>query len=78
MEPWEEDIHVVLNMGRRRLQVPLPPIPEGHWYCAVDTSRDKPGNILKPAQQEPLKLASYPVAAHSIVVFEARRPVDPG
>jgi hypothetical protein len=63
-------------MGKRRLQMPLPPIPEGHWSRAVDTASDKPENILRPAMQKPLRRALYPVAAQSIVVFEARRPGD--
>ncbi|MGD8631150.1 MAG: glycogen debranching protein GlgX [Gammaproteobacteria bacterium] len=76
MEPWEEDLHVIINMGRRRLQMPLPAIPEGHWYCAIDTARNAPGNILRPAMQLPLQQPACPVAPRSILVCEARRPGD--
>jgi glycogen operon protein len=76
MEPWEEDLHVIINMGKRRLQMPLPAIPEGYWYRAIDTARNAPGNILKPAVQMPLQQASCQVAPRSILVCEARRPGD--
>jgi glycogen operon protein len=76
MEPWEEDLHVIINMGKRRLQMPLPAIPEGHWYCAIDTARNAPGNILKPAMQLPLQQPACQVAPRSILVCEARRPGD--
>jgi hypothetical protein len=76
MEPQEEDLHVMINMGKRTLQMPLPAIPEGYWYCAINTARKAPGNILKPAMQKPLQRASCQVAPRSIVVCEARRPGD--
>jgi hypothetical protein len=69
-------LHVIINMGDRSLLMPLPAIPEGYWYCAIDTSRNAPGNILKPARQKPLQQASRQVAPRSIVVCEARMPVD--
>jgi len=77
LESWEEDVHVFLNMGAEHLHITLPPIPEGHWYRAVDTALEMPASVLRPELQSPMKQQEYRVAEHSIVVFEARRPADP-
>jgi len=72
LEPWEEDLHLVFNMGDRDLRMPLPGLSGRDWYLAVDTSLDTPGDIIAQLLQPMLDRSAYNVASRSVVVFEAR------
>ena len=68
----EEDLHIVFNMSDHGVAMPLPPLPGRVWHRAVDTGQNSPGDILEPKDQLRTKESSYPVASHSVVVFESR------
>ena len=72
LEPWEEDLHIMMNMGNEDLHMPLPGIVGRDWYLAIDTSLQSPHDVTAASRQSPLDSSSYPVHAHSVVVFEAR------
>ncbi len=72
VEPWEEDVHIILNMSDRPRNCPLPGIAGRDWQRAIDTALAAPGDALMPNRQTPLDASSYKVSARSVVVFEAR------
>jgi glycogen operon protein len=72
LEPWEEDLHIMMNMSNEDLHMPLPGIVGRDWYLAIDTSLQSPHDVTAASRQSPLDSSSYPVHAHSVVVFEAR------
>jgi glycogen operon protein len=72
IESWEEDLHIILNMGSRARRLPLPAIAGRDWYCAIDTALAGPGSILPPGRQLLHDASSCKVAPRSVVVFEAR------
>ena len=72
MESWEADLHVIMNMGAKAVQLPLPEHPGLQWHRAIDTAREAPGNIVRQEQQVPHRTPACRVAPHSVVVFEGR------
>jgi len=72
LEPWEEDLHIIMNMSEENLQMSLPDVPGQAWHSAVDTARPSPGDVLPAAQQIPLSGLVCHVRPRSVVVFEAR------
>jgi isoamylase len=72
MEPWEANLHVIMNMGDEQVQLFLPETPGLQWYRAIDTARETPDDVLHPEQQVVHGEAACRVAAHSVVVFEGR------
>ena len=72
VDPWEDDLFVVLNMQDEPLHIPLPAVPEGHWYLAIDTAEQSPLDIMEPAGQPVQDVPVCRVQSHSVVVFERR------
>jgi len=73
VRPADADLHVILNMGARDLEAPLPEHPGHRWCRVVDTSRNSPEDILEPSGLVALPDLVYPAVAHSVVVFESSR-----
>jgi isoamylase len=69
----EEDLHVILNMSGRAVELALPVIPGRRWYLAMDTTRAAPADIVPRERQRPRRKTGCVAAAHSVVVLEARR-----
>jgi isoamylase len=67
----EADLHILLNMSEQAMDADLP-LLGGPWYRAIDTGRDFPTEILKPADQPSLKKNQYRVLPRSVVVLEHR------
>ena len=72
VEPWEEDLHIMMNMSEQRRRFALPGIAGRDWHRTLDTSMASPDDVLMPARPPLLDASSYKVAARSVVVFEAR------
>jgi glycogen operon protein len=70
--PFEEDLHVMLNMSEDFVNMKLPRLRDGKWFRAVDTWLASPQDILEPSEQPPAARARYRVAPRSVVVLEAR------
>lgn len=68
----EEDLHIVLNMSDRGVEVPLPPLSGRAWHRAVDTGQPSPADIFEPSDQPLMAGFTYSVPAHSVLVFESR------
>jgi isoamylase len=73
VRPSDEDLHIVLNMGKQDLEMPLPENPGYHWCRAVDTACDSPQDILEPSMQVEQSDLVYVARSRSVVVFESRR-----
>ncbi len=72
LEAWEEDLFLVLNMGSKKLDMPLPGVAEGGWHVAIDTAGKSPLDIILPVDQSLQSAPVYSVQARSVVVFERR------
>ena len=72
LEPWEESLHIILNMSDKSLQSPLPGMPEHKWHRAIDTARPSPDDVIPVARQSPQHGYACRVRPHSVVVLEAR------
>jgi glycogen operon protein len=72
VQAGEEDLFIVLNMKQDSLDMPLPALPEGHWYLAVDTALPSPQDIRVAHKQVLQTLPVYRLSPHSCVVFERR------
>jgi glycogen operon protein len=68
----EEDLHVILNMSDRAVDVNLPSIPRRHWHLVLDTSLPSPFDIIAQGQQKPYAARNLSAAARSVCVLEAR------
>jgi len=68
----EEDLHIILNMSERPVELPLPRMPEREWYLAIDTSKPSPEDILKPPDQAPITTFTYLASGRSVAVLESR------
>jgi len=68
----EEDLHVIINMSSRALDLELPLIAGRRWHLAMDTARPAPADIVPRARQRPLRAPRYRAARHSVAVLEAR------
>ncbi len=67
----EPALHVMMNMGAMPRSLPLPEVPGGVWFRALDTSLPAPQDISPPQQQERLTGSDYRVGPRSVVVLEA-------
>lgn len=72
VDPNEEDLHVMLNMSERIVDMAVPVIPGRDWYRAVDTWRASPEDIMSPNDQALVAQRAYSVYPRSVVVLEAR------
>jgi glycogen operon protein len=72
VDSWEEDLFVIMNMQPEKLLMPLPRVATGDWYLAIDTSRQAPLDIIKPADQSVQAAPAFTVQPRSVVVFERR------
>jgi isoamylase len=68
----EEDLHIVLNMSESALDMPLPDPMGRLWYCAIDTAKPSPEDIVEPGRQRSAATGQYHVSPRSVVVFERR------
>jgi glycogen operon protein len=68
----EEDLHIVMNMSEEDLNVSLPDPMERLWYCAVNTAKPSPADIVERDRQCAIDGDSYRVTPRSVVVFERR------
>ena len=68
----EEDLHLMINMSDRDLEVPLPEVPGRRWHLAIDTSRPSPEDVVKRESQRPHPGTQGLARARSVVVFEGR------
>jgi glycogen operon protein len=68
----EEDLHVILNMSDRDVEVPLPEVAGRRWHVAIDTSRPSPDDIVRRESQRPHSGTLCPSPARSVVVLEGR------
>ncbi|MGB7931314.1 MAG: glycogen debranching protein GlgX [Gammaproteobacteria bacterium] len=73
VRPSDEDLHIILNMGKPDLEMPLPENPGHQWCRAVDTACDSPQDILEPSMQVTQSDLVYVVRSRSVVVFESRK-----
>ena len=69
-DPREPDIFVVMNMSEEAADIELPEISGRQWCLSVNTSQPTGKDIIPRMEQQPFQGNQYPVAAHSIVVFE--------
>jgi glycogen operon protein len=67
----EADLHVMLNLSETGLDMELPSIPGRELCLSVDTAQSTPADIVDPQDQTPFDGRIYPVAARTVVVFEA-------
>lgn len=70
--PDEEDLQILMNMGKAPRTFALRVLDGRSWHPALDTARATPMDILTRDEQEPWPENSYPVAAHALVVLEGR------
>jgi glycogen operon protein len=68
----EEDLHIMLNMSDRALDMELPEVPGRAWYYAVDTSQPSPADIPEAVDQKEVRGRYYGMAPRSIAVLEGR------
>ena len=61
-----------MNMGAKKLVMPLPRVAEGDWHVAIDTAGKSPLDIILPVDQSLQSAPVYSVQARSVVVFERR------
>jgi glycogen operon protein len=71
----EEDLHIMLNMSDKVVEMELPIIPGLRWHCAVDTSQPPPADIPDAADQPKVGGNTYSLSARSVVVLEGRGKV---
>jgi len=75
LETWEEDLHVIMNMGTTTLRMPLPELAGRQWFRVIDTSLKSPHDILAPAKQPQQSRPACTIHPRSVVVFEGREPL---
>ncbi|MBP1735060.1 MAG: glycogen debranching enzyme GlgX, partial [Deltaproteobacteria bacterium] len=68
----EEDLHIVLNMSESALDMPLPDPMGRLWYCAIDTAKPSPEDIVERERQRAVSGNSYRAISRSVNVFERR------
>jgi glycogen operon protein len=70
VEEDESDLHVIMNMSDRTLEVEMPDARDGAWQLVVDTSRYSGCTGDAPGAKSAWKKTTYPAAAKSVIVFE--------
>ena len=68
----EEDLHIMLNMSDRAVEMRLPQLSDRIWHRAIDTAQASPADIVAPPRQRPIKTPTYLAAPRSVVVLESR------
>jgi glycogen operon protein len=68
----EEDLHIILNMSEKELDMALPNPQGKFWYSAVDTAKPSPEDIVERERQRAVSGNSYRAISRSVVVFERR------
>jgi isoamylase len=71
LAPGEEDLHVVLNMSERAVDVPLPWVPGRQWHMAVDTAIASPFDVRLASRSGPQRLSFHTSMPRSVTVLEA-------
>ena len=71
-EADEEDLHVILNMSEKNIDVSLPDPVGRSWYGAVDTAKPSPEDIVERERQRAVSGNSYRAISRSVAVFERR------
>ena len=66
----ETDLHVMLNLSDRKINMELPPPHSGHWHRAIDTGLGSPQDSATPGNQAAVTGNKYPARARSVVVLE--------
>jgi isoamylase len=69
----EEPLHIMSNMGRSAVQMPLPELSGRRWHRAVDTALTAPEDIFPPGGDQPALTGDYLIQPRSVVVLEGRR-----
>ena len=67
----EADMHVMLNLSDSGIDMEVPAIHGRELRLALDTGLAAPDDIVSPEQQTSFSEKRYPVAAQTVVVFEA-------
>ena len=68
----EEDLHIMINMSDKVVEMELPIIQGLRWHCALDTSQPPPADIPDAADQPKVGGNTYGLTARSVVVLEGR------
>jgi isoamylase len=68
----EEDLHIILNMSGEEFDVSLPDPMGKVWYCAVDTAKPSPDEIMVAPRQQAISEGQYHARSRSVIVFERR------
>ena len=68
----EDDLHVMLNMSDRPVEMELPKVSGRNWYRAVDTAQPSPADVFEAADEPGVEGNLYRMEARSVVVFEGR------
>jgi glycogen operon protein len=71
-EADEEDLHVILNMSEKELDMTLPNPQGKFWYSAVATAKPSPEDIVPRERQRAVLGNSYRAISRSVAVFERR------
>jgi len=72
VESEEEDFHVMINMSNEDLVMELPPLVQGNWHLAVDTSASIKKDIVEQAQQLAITKQNINLSSYTIIVCESR------
>jgi glycogen operon protein len=70
VEEDESDLHVIMNMSDRTLEVEMPQVRDGGWQLIVDSSRYSDSAGDASAAKSAWKEATYPAPPRSVIVFE--------
>jgi glycogen operon protein len=68
----EEDLHIMLNMSDKAVEMRLPQLSDRIWHRAIDTAQVSPEDIVAPPRQRQIRTPTYPAAPRSVVVLESR------
>ncbi len=75
-DPREPDIFVAMNMSEEAAEIELPQISGRQWCLSVNTSQPTGQDIIPRLEQQPFFKKQYPVAPHSVIVFENKITVS--
>ncbi|MGE0821117.1 MAG: glycogen debranching protein GlgX [Candidatus Binatia bacterium] len=68
----EEDLHIMLNMSDRAVEMRLPQLSDRSWHRAVDTAQASPEDVVAPLRQRQIRTQTYSASPRSVVVLESR------
>ncbi|MEJ2455136.1 MAG: glycogen debranching protein GlgX [Candidatus Thiodiazotropha sp.] len=72
LEEDESDLHVIMNMSDRTLEMEMPKALDGVWRIFVDTGRFSGSGDDEAATQSTWTKDTYPAGPRSVIVFEKR------